>query len=117
MVTQTQQKEDNHIDNQKQQPEKNGKGPRPRPTLEEREIKAKQQAARAAQELAKIRTEREKQTRHVKLILAEIVIAISKKFGPDYLDAILEDAKKEGVPITAKPEEIRALYELAKPQA
>lgn len=106
--------QDNTINHQNQ-PGKDGKGPRPRPTLEERELKAKQQAARAAQELAKIRTEREKQSRHVKLLLAEIVIAITKKFGPDYLDAIFEDAKKESIHITAKPEEITAIYGLAKP--
>lgn len=68
--------------------------------LEVREQKAKQKAARAAQELARIRTAREKETLHRKAAIGEVVIAIAKHDGGyRILDEILNAANAKHIPI------------------
>lgn len=86
-------------------------------TLEEQEEQARQKVAQASKELARIRLEKEKRTRHLKLSLAEIVIATAKRRGSRYLDEILNAASTAGVPITATPDEIATIYRLATPDA
>lgn len=85
-------------------------------TLEEQEEAARQKVALASKELARIRLEREKQTKHLKLLLAEIVIATVKRHRrPDFLDAIIKSARQASVPITATDDELAGIYRLAAP--
>lgn len=80
-------------------PDSMAKKPRRVLTLEEREEKARAQASRAAQRLARVKADIRKQELHRKACVGEIVITLAAKDKGAILDAILNGAAAKGVPI------------------
>lgn len=75
------------------------KKPRRALTLEEREEKARQQAARAAQALAKVRAARKREELHVKACAGEIILALAEK-DPNLLENIIKQCETEGISVS-----------------
>lgn len=85
------------------------KKPRRALTLEEREEKARQQAARAAQALAKVRAARKREELREKAAIGELVIAYEKR-GVTMLEKLVAEANNYEIPVNDYLKTLAAEY-------